>query len=93
MLPDPNDPLSPLITALELARSGQRLSKLLNAVRRINETDDQALIRLVKERDAIGDILNIIGVKHEQFDNSYRNCNIVDELHRKLIKRGDSRLR
>jgi hypothetical protein len=78
--PPINDPLIVFWEAIEQAQLGQRVAALLHRVERINETSEQTLIRLIQERMSIAKMLQDYGVAHEQFDDSYRNNNIADEL-------------
>lgn len=84
--PNPDDPLYAFYLALEQAQLGQRLSILLNKIRRVDETDEQAIIRLIQERLATAKILQEFGVAREQFDDIYRNNNVAEDTWRLLYK-------
>ena len=84
--PEVDDPLRPLIFAVEQARAAQRLSKIINRIKRVDETDEQALIRVIQERMFIGQILTRLGIQPEQFDETHRNTNIVNELTKLFVK-------
>ena len=54
MTPDPVDALAAVV---DLAQQRRRLANLLGMVRRIDETDEQTVKRLIEERDAVVQLL------------------------------------
>ncbi len=65
------DPIEQLSVVVELAKLYRRLDCLLNGVRKIDESAEQTLIRILKERQAVVNLLHKNDVQHNYDDYNY----------------------